>query len=75
MAILVDSIRQCLSARRDRDIHRVLIDVLEEMGKREYPGNVRELGHLLHRALVLADPCEPISLEHLRAPTATSIPA
>ena len=56
-------------ARYARDLQRPLPTVspeaVAELTARSYPGTVRELANLLLRAMLLADPGEPIRLVHV----------
>lgn len=55
--------RHCVDLKRP--VPRVAPQAMRALQELEYPGNVRELGNLIERALINAAPGEPLSAEHL----------
>ncbi|HEV7734100.1 MAG TPA: sigma-54 dependent transcriptional regulator [Candidatus Binatia bacterium] len=69
--------RHCADLKRP--VPRVMPEALRALQELEFPGNVRELGNLMERALINADPGEALTEVHLldvrperRTPNATA---
>ena len=71
--VLVEHLLARYAARLHRPVPAVSPEAMAELVGRPYPGNVRELANLLHRAMLLAEPDEAIGVEHLGAGGAAAV--
>jgi DNA-binding NtrC family response regulator len=63
--ILIKHFLQELNRKHLTSVQRVASNVGERLARYTWPGNVRQLQHVLEEAIICADPAHELTLEHL----------